>query len=80
MNVSVQKWGNSLAIRIPSSLAKDIHLHQGSLVKVAVINGSMMVKPNRQKKYSLSQLLRGVTKSNRHSETDWSGPVGKETW
>ena len=80
MNASVQKWGNSLALRIPISLAKDIHLHRGSLVELAVRNGSMVVKPNRRKKYSLSQLLKSVTKINIHSEHDWGGPVGKEAW
>ncbi len=80
MNVSVQKWGNSLALRIPSALAKDIHLHRGSLVEVAVLNGQMMLKPTGRKTYSLPQLLKSITKTNRHSEQDWSAPVGKEIW
>jgi antitoxin MazE len=80
MNVSVQKWGNSLALRIPNSLAKDIHVHRGSQVEVAVVNGSMVVKPTKRKKYSLSQLLKGVTKTNLHSEHDWGAPLGKEMW
>jgi antitoxin MazE len=80
MNATVQKWGNSLALRIPNSFAKDIHLHRGSLVDVAVSNGSMVVKPNRQKKYTLSQLLKSVSKVNIHCEHDSGGPVGKEVW
>ena len=80
MNATVQKWGNSLALRIPNSFAKDIHLHRGSPVDVIVLNGSIVVKPNRQNKFSLSQLLKGVSKSNIHSEHDWGGPVGKEAW
>ena len=80
MNVSIQKWGNSLALRIPSSLAKDIHLHRGSQVEVGVVNGNIMVKPAMRKKYALSQLLKGVSKSNLHSEQDWGAPLGKEAW
>ncbi|MCX5794271.1 MAG: AbrB/MazE/SpoVT family DNA-binding domain-containing protein [Elusimicrobia bacterium] len=78
MTTTIQKWGNSLALRIPSSLAKDIHLHQGSLVDMAVVEGKMVLKPKGERKYSLSQMLKGITKANRHSEHDWGGPVGKE--
>lgn len=80
MNAMVQRWGNSLALRIPKSLAKDVHLHQGSVVEVAVVEGKMVVKPMGRRKYSLSRLLKGVTKSNRHSEQNWGGAVGGETW
>ena len=78
MTTTIQKWGNSLALRIPSSLAKDIHLHQGSVVDMAVVEGKMVLKPKRERKYSLSQMLKGITKTNRHSEHEWGGPVGKE--
>ncbi len=80
MDTTVQKWGNSLALRIPRSVAKDIHLHQGSVVGVTIIGGKIVVKPRRQRHYALAQLLRGVTKRNRHGEVDWGGPVGQETW
>lgn len=80
MNATVQKWGNSLALRIPSSVAKDIQLHQGSAVELAVEDGKMIVKPAKKRKPILTQLLMGITKNNRHSEQDWGGPVGRETW
>lgn len=80
MNAIVQKWGNSLALRIPSSLAKDVHLHQGSVVDVAVEEGKIVVKPEGERNYSLAQLLKGVTGDNLHSEHDWGGAVGKEVW
>ena len=80
MNATVQKWGNSLALRIPSSVAKDIQLRQGSAVEVVVEGGKMIVKPAKKRKASLSQLLKGVTKVNRHAEQDWGAPVGREIW
>lgn len=80
MNATVQKWGNSLALRIPGPLAKDVHLQQGSVVELVVIEGEMVVKPKGQRKYSLSQLLKGMTKNNRHSEQDWGGEMGQEIW
>lgn len=78
MNATVRKWGNSLAIRIPRSVAQDIHLNQGSPVELTVENGRMIVKPAQRRKPSLAQLLEGVTKENRHEAVDWGGPVGRE--
>ncbi len=80
MTSTVQKWGNSLALRIPGSFAKDIHLHQGSVVEVVVVDGKMVVKPKAQKKHSLAQLLKGVTKKNRHTEYGWGCAAGQESW
>ena len=78
MTTIVQKWGNSLALRIPSALAKDIHLHQGSMVDVAIVEGEMVVKPQKRSKISLAQMLKGITKNNRHSEQNSDGPAGRE--
>jgi len=80
MNATVQKWGNSLALRIPSSVAKDVDLRPGSSVELAVEGGRIIVKPARKQKASLSQLLKGITKANRHPEISWGGPVGREIW
>lgn len=80
MTTIVQKWGNSLALRIPSALAKDIHLHQGSMVDVAVVEGEMVVKPRGRSKISLSKMLKGITKNNRHSEQNAGGAAGREVW
>lgn len=80
MNATVQKWGNSLALRIPSSMAKDIQLRQGSEVEVAVEDGKLIVKPAKGRKASLARLLKDVTKNNLHSEQDWGAPVGREAW
>jgi len=80
MDTTVQKWGNSLALRIPRSVAKDIRLHQGSVVDMTLVAGKIVVKPRRQRHYTLTQLLRGVTKRNRHAALDWGGRVGQEAW
>lgn len=80
MSTVVQKWGNSLALRIPQPLARDSHLHQGSIVDVSLIEGSLVVKPRRQRRATLRQLLNRVTTRNRHTEVDWGGPAGQELW
>lgn len=80
MDATVQKWGNSLALRIPMSVAKDVHLHQGSVVELKVVEGDMVVKPKRKNKLSLARLLKAVTAHNRHAEQSWGGGQGKEVW
>ena len=80
MNATVQKWGNSLALRIPKSLAKDVDLHQGSVVELEVKEGEMHVKPKKERKVSLASMLKGITKENIHSEYDWGRAKGKEVW
>lgn len=78
MVTTIKKWGNSLALRIPSTLARDMHLSPGSLVEMAIVAGKMVIKPEGQRKISLSKMLKGITKNNRHSEQNCSGVTGRE--
>jgi antitoxin MazE len=80
MDATVQKWGNSLALRIPKSVAKDLGLSQGSAVELAVVDGEVVLKPKKARKASLSGLLREVTPENLHGEADWGGSTGQEAW
>ena len=80
MDTTIQKWGNSLAVRIPRSVVKGIRLHQGVVVDVTLVGGKIIVKPKRQRQYTLTQLLRGVTRRNRHAEHDWGERAGQEAW
>lgn len=76
----IKKCENSLALRIPSVIAKDVHLQQGSLVEVSILEGRMIVKPMGECKISLSHMLKGITKNNRHSERNCGGATGREIW
>ena len=80
MRVPVSKWGNSLALRIPRSVAEDSRIKQGSVVEVTVVKGRLVVAPVSAPRYTLKRLLAGLTKSNRHPEVDTGGPVGRESW
>jgi len=80
MTGTIQKWGNSLALRIPSSLAKDAGLTRGAAVELAIEDGRIVVKPKARRRYSLSRLLKGVRKDNLHGEHDWGAPTGRESW
>jgi antitoxin MazE len=63
---TVQKWGNSLALRIPKTAADDVGLSEGTDVLIDVCNGRLIVTPAHRSKYSLAELLAGVTKDNTH--------------
>lgn len=80
MRVKIQKWGNSLAIRIPKTFAKEIKIEQGSEVDLSTIEGQLVAKPINEYEYSLEELLAGVTEENLHAEFDTGDAVGKEIW
>jgi len=80
MITKVQKWGNSLAVRIPRSVAHDTHLSSGNTVDVAVQNGQIVIARARGHRFHLDELLKGITALNRHSESDTGTAVGREAW
>jgi len=80
MRARIQKWGNSLALRIPKSFAAHTKIEQGTVVDLSLDNGKMIVEPATDQEYSLEELLSRVTKRNLHSEIDFGKPVGKEVW
>ena len=73
MKVKVQKWCHSLAIRIPSTYAKDAGITDGT---IKVSNESLVVKPIK-KNYKLDDLLRGIKRTNLHAETDSGTSTGR---
>jgi antitoxin MazE len=75
----VAKWGNSLGLRLPKSVAREAQLDVGDTVDVSVDNGAIVIRPSRPR-YSLDELVRRITPKNRHDESDWGGPLGDEVW
>ncbi|GGK25621.1 multidrug transporter MatE [Caldalkalibacillus thermarum] len=69
MTTKVQKWGNSLAVRIPSQIAEQLQIRQGSEMEIVVANGAITFRP-KKKKPALDELLAKVTPENRHNEID----------
>ena len=80
MRTSVQKWGNSLAIRIPKPLAEETRLEQGVQVDLTAERGRLVAVPLRPPRYTLDRLLAGITPRNRHKEIPTGHPVGREPW
>ncbi len=79
MQVRIRKWGNSLALRIPKSLAEDSGVHTGSVVELRLVRGKLVATPVRGD-YELEELLSEVSKANLHGEIDSGKAVGREVW
>jgi len=80
VHVRVQKWGNSLAVRIPKPLAEDAEVKEGTILNLAVSEGKVVATPVQKKKLSLKQLLAKVNKKNLYAEVDFGSPAGREIW
>ena len=80
MKTRIQKWGNSLGVRIPKALAQEVALETDSEVDLSSVDGTIIISPTRQKALSLRQLLSGVTEANLHREIVSGEPEGKEAW
>jgi antitoxin MazE len=76
----IAKWGNSLAVRIPLATAKQANLAEGDSVRLVLDRDGGIVLRRARPKYELSDLVGQITRKNRHSETDWGRPQGKESW
>ena len=80
MKTRIQKWGNSLALRIPKSFATEVGLQRETSVEVSLANGKLVITPVAKPKPTLKQLLAKVTKENLHDEVNTGSTIGNETW
>ena len=80
MIATIQKWGNSLGLRIPKGIAEDAGVVEGATVDLKVENGRLVVAPIKKSRYRLSDLLDQVAPENLHAEVQVGGPVGQEVW
>ncbi len=80
MTTKIRKWGNSLAVRIPDAFAERLDLRDGSVVGFQQ-SGDRMIITKTKPKYTLEELVKGITKKNRHKLV-WPDdkPRGKEVW
>ena len=75
----IAKWGNSLGLRLPKSIALEAQVDEGDTVDLSVENGAIVIRPSRPT-YSLDRLVARITPKNRHGESDWGSSVGDEAW
>ncbi len=80
MKTAVQRWGNSLALRIPRTYAAETRISAGSEVELSIRSGALVVRPVVRKRHALADLLKRVRASNRHDAIETGHVVGKEVW
>lgn len=80
MKTRVQKWGNSLAVRIPKAFADEVNLSIESEVDLSIHDDKIVLSPVRRRKFRLQELVDQIRDDQLHGETDWGPPVGKEAW
>jgi antitoxin MazE len=79
MVTSIQRWGNSLAVRIPKAFAAEVKLTEDTAVDISIDGDTIVISPTRRE-WSLEELVKKITPSNRHREISWGPSSGKETW
>lgn len=80
MQTKVQKWGNSLAIRIPKSFAAEVGISQDSDIELSLSDGKLVLIPLSSPPLSIDSLLQGITDDNLHAEISTGDALGAEGW
>lgn len=80
MKGQIQKWGNSLALRIPKGIAEEAGVGQGMPVSVELVEGRIIITPIKPDRPTLDELLAQIQPDNLHGEVDWGEPQGREEW
>ncbi len=80
MRSHVQKWGNSLALRIPKSFAAEAGLEKESAVEISLEGGKVVVTPVVIPNFTLEKLVAGITRENIHHEIETGPASGNEIW
>lgn len=80
MKTLVQRWGNSLALRIPKTFAEEISVREGDEVEMNVAKGRLIIAPRPPRDYHLADLVAEIRPGNLHKEIQAQGPQGREAW
>jgi antitoxin MazE len=80
MRFQIQKWGNSLAVRLPKSVATQVGLSQGSEVEVSLEDNRLILTPVVSRKVRLEAILGQITEDQLHPEIETGPPAGHEAW
>jgi len=78
MTVSIKKWGNSLALRIPKDVAQTLHIENNSVLELRIENGVMIVES--KKNSLLENLVSRIDADNLHGEVETGESIGNEAW
>ena len=83
MTTTIQKWGNSQAVRLPKAILESLFLQENDAVDIQAVNGSIVISKavrKRRAKISLEERFKDYTGEYSCKEYDWGDPVGREAW
>ena len=80
METKIKKWGNSLAVRLPQSIAQKLALKAGSVVEMSEEKKTIVIQSAPKARKSLKELVAMIRPENLHKNVDWGRPRGKEVW
>ena len=80
MKTKVARWGNSFAVRLPKSAVERLCLKNGTAIELTAEGGRLLLTPQHTADPELAKLIAKISPKNRHGETDWGKPVGRELW
>lgn len=80
MVTKVQKWGNSLAVRLPRHITRGMSFRAGTPVSIRQERRRVVIVLKSERGPTVEELAAQITPENRHEEIDWGPPVGKEIW
>jgi len=78
METVIKKWGNSLGVRIPGFIVKDLSLKDGSFVEIEEEGDKIIIK--QKNKANLKEMLKNIDINNLHGEIETENPERKEIW
>ena len=78
MKTSAQKWGNSVAVRVPKSSVEKAGVNLRDSFDIEVVRGNIVLKPRLRRDFRLESLVKGITKRNVHEAVEFGPPVGRE--
>lgn len=79
MRSRAQKWGNSLAVRIPKVIADEVGVAERDELDIEVVGNAIQIRRHLPEP-TLADLLARVTSDNLHGEADFGSPQGEEAW
>ncbi len=80
METRLQKWGNSLGIRIPSTILKSLNLKSNDRIDLICEDDKIVISKVKIKKISLEERFRNYNGKNLAKDFEWDLPRGNEIW
>lgn len=79
---TIQKWGNSYAVRLPRAAVLKLNLRAGHAVEIreATQGRTLSIVPVQHRSASFAEMIARITKKNKHGDADWGDAIGKEVW